>query len=81
MQYKDAISNKLQAPFKKAFNLGKKYNSEGETAGAGNILSDKITTTTNTNMDTPATKRNTNLSEKFINQELLFYVILRLSAL
>lgn len=66
IMYNDIKSNTLQAPFRNAFSLGNKYNNCGDTAGAGNILAPSIATTTNTNMETPATKRNISLSEKFM---------------
>ena len=49
-----------------ALSLGKKDTNSGITAGFGITLRLKIKTTTNTKMDTAATKRNINLSVIFL---------------
>jgi len=67
MKYNDVSNKILQLPFSIAFSFGKKYNSSGGAAGAGITLRFKITTTINTKTDMPVTKRNINLSEKFIS--------------
>ena len=62
MKYNDINSNTEQVPFMMALSLGKKDTNSGITAGFGITLRLKIKTTTNTKMDTAATKRNINLS-------------------
>jgi hypothetical protein len=52
----------LQVPLIKAFSLGSLYTKDGTVSGTGNIFLLRIITATNTKMETPITKRKTNLS-------------------
>ena len=62
IKYKDKRSRTLQAPFNIAFSLGKNGVNDGIKSSPGITFRLRSNTTTNTKIDTAATKRNINLS-------------------
>jgi len=81
IKYSESNSNTVQVPFNMALSFGKKMAKDGTTAGLGNILRLSTNTTTKTNTDTAATKRNINLSVMVNRGALPCSIVLLVSAL